>query len=305
MKKKIVLFTAIAGMGYLIFSSHAAGPAKAGYDCTGAEAGGTGSYANPTGCSAGSGCHSTSATSSITATLELDSAGIATTHYKGGTTYTIKLTGNNASGNTLPRYGFQITCMKGTTTAATVSSAGTFATTGLPASTHIVPPGTYTQLTVAEHDAPIAQTGTSFTETFTWTAPVSGTGNISFWGAANFVNFNGSADPGDIWNTTSIDISEWPTVNAVAIVNNNSKIKAFPNPVTNILNLQLTDAQAGTYNVQAFDITGNCASNENIEINGINQVANLNTSNWAPGVYQVIVTKEGKSMTTSIVKNAQ
>ena len=290
-------------MSGLIFSSYETGPALNGYDCTGAESAGTGSFANPTGCSAtGVSCHSTSATSTVTVALELDSSGIATTHYRPGKIYTIKLTGTNGTGTTFPAYGFQIAALKGTASAATNSDAGTFATTGLPTSTHVQPPGANTALTVAEHSAPLTLTGTSFSESFTWTAPTTNVGSISFWGAANFVTGSTIVISGDLWNTNHITIPIWPSTESVGSLSDELAIKAFPNPVTNNLNLQLDNAQPGTYSLQVFNLNGSAFLNQTIEVNSVSQATGINTSDWAPGLYSVVVEKDGSRKTTMVVK---
>ncbi len=297
MKKKILLFSISAVIGALIFQSYAAGPARSGYDCTGAEAGGTGTFANPTGCSAGGGCHSTSATTGISAALELDSAGVAVTSYKGGMTYTVKLTGTNTTSTTFPKYGFQIAAMKGSAIASTVSDAGTWATTGLPASTHIAAPSSSgTLLTVAEQSSAIALSGGSFTKSFSWTAPAAGTGTISIWSAVNFVNGNTGADNSDKWNTNHIVLNE-ETASSTGVqqVANTLTIKAFPNPVSNMLNLQ-TD-EAGTYSAQVYDLNGRSITAASFSGNG-----SINAANWAPGMYQVVITKEGQSQVIPVVK---
>ena len=283
MKKRFLLLTAIAGMGYLVFSSASAGPARAGYDCTGAESAGTGSFANPTGCMSGGGCHGSAATGTITVALELDSAGVATTHYRPGKTYTIKITGTNGTGTT------------------TESDAGTWSSS-VPASTHVQAPGTYTQLTVAEHSSAISVSGTSFTQSFTWTAPTSNVGSISFWGAANFVNGNTNADAGDKWNTNHIQIDIWPSTLSVADISSEFTVNAFPNPATTNLNLQLANAQPGTYTVQVFSMNGSLVAAQNMEVNSASQPTNINTSNWATGLYNVVIEKDGSRKSLMVVR---
>ena len=185
MKKKILLFTLCGSIAVIGFSSYHAGAARNGYDCTGAESAGTGSFANPTGCYAGGGCHSSAATSTISVAIEMDSTGgVPTTMYKPGNTYTVKITGTATSGS-FPKYGFQLNALKGTASTTSNADAGTWTTTGLPTNTQCTAPGSYTQLTVMEQSTAIALSGSSFTQTFTWTAPAAGTGTISFWGAAN------------------------------------------------------------------------------------------------------------------------
>ncbi len=299
MKKKILLFTAITGLGSLAISSYHLGPARSGYDCTGAEAMGTGSFANPTGCSAtGSACHNTSATTSLGVAIELDSAGVPTTHYKGGLTYTVKITGT-ATGTTNTHFGFQLNALKGTASATSNADAGTWAATGLPAGTQRTVPGTYTQLTCMEQSSTQTLSGGSFSESFSWTAPVTGTGSISFWGAANFVNNNTGADAGDVWNTNHVVINEWPSATtSIATIANGMTINAYPNPFTNSFNLQ-TD-NTGTYSIQVYDFSGRNLVNEQITINGA--PVSINSGNWATGLYQVVLEKDGTRQIIPVIK---
>ena len=294
MKKKILLFTAIAGLTTIAFSSYHSGAANNGYDCTGAET--AGSLGNFTSC-AHSGCHGAAATPTIGVAIELDSAGgVPTTHYKAGLTYTVKITGTNGTGNTLPKYGFQLAAIKGTSAIATVADAGTFATTGLPASTHITAPQSgATLLTIAEQSLAISVSGTTFTESFTWTAPASGTGAISFWGAVNFVNGNALADTADKNNTNSVSINEWSTT-GVANVNNTIGMTVYPNPVVNTLNIRLDNA-AGNYDVAVIDLNGRVITTDNITAS-----TSISTANWAAGMYYVVVKGNGATKTVAVVK---
>ena len=223
MKKKILLFTLIAGLGYLAFSSYSAGPGSNAYDCTGADA--ATASGNPTGCSSGGGCHSATANAGIALTLEIDSAGImvsstpGTGHYTPGVTYTIKITGVNNTTSNLPKWGFQVAATKGTVamSASTISNAGTLQSTGLPTNVHYVAAtGTSSSFyaNVVEHSARLSPssgtggTGTVYTESFTWVAPVAGTGAVSLWSVLQGVNNNGNADAGDLWNNNQLILNE-------------------------------------------------------------------------------------------------
>lgn len=290
---------AIAGMSYLVFSSHSAGPGLVGYDCTGAESAGTGTLANPTGCT----CHSPNALSSIKVILELDSAGVTTTHYKPGMSYSIKITGTDSSGLSLPKYGFQVAALEGTVSTATEYDAGTFATTGLPAGTHIAPPiATYMQLTVAEHSMPLTLTGTSFSQSFAWTAPASGVGSISIWGAANFVTGLGGASPSDHWNTAKTDISEWHSTENVSKITSEFVVNAYPNPVTDKMNLKIENAVPGYYALQVYNINGTFAAQILLEVNGANLTKSIDVSNWVPGLYNLVFEKDGKRKSLFVLK---
>jgi hypothetical protein len=303
MKKRILLFTAVAGMATFMMTSgtNGAGNGK-GYDCTGAETG----LGNVSGCSA-SGCHGTTATTGITVAMELDSAGVATTHYVPGHTYTVKITGTNTTSNSLPIFGFQVSCIKGSTTLDTPVNAGTFATTGLPASVRYTAAqaGNFV-CNVIEHGSPISATtgggatGSTYVESFNWTAPAAGTGTISFWGCLMGCNGDNGRG-GDFWNTTQITITERATTE-VGSVTNEMKVTAYPNPTTTNLNVQLNNAQAGTYSLIVSDINGKSIVTDNITVNGTSSTTNINTSNWAAGVYHIVLQKEGFSKTISVVK---
>ncbi|MFI5196827.1 MAG: T9SS type A sorting domain-containing protein [Chitinophagales bacterium] len=303
MKKRILLFTAVAGMATAMLTSGRLGAgAESGYNATGSETG----LGNINGCKAG-GCHGTTPTTGITVALELDSAGVATTHYKGGMTYTVKISGVNTTTNTLPRFGFQVSCIQGSTAVTTPVNAGTFASTGLPASVrYTAANATYYVCNMIEHSAAIVATsgtggsGTTYVESFSWTAPAAGTGTISFWGALNAVNYDNTVG-GDFWNTTSKVINEWATT-SVANVSNDISIKAYPNPATSNLNIQLDNAQEGAYSLQVFDLNGRIVTNENITVTGTSHTTNINTGSWASGLYNVVLQKDGFSKTIPVVK---
>ena len=93
MKRKSILFIALLSALSIVLSSYYTGVGTSyGLDCTGAETG----LNNPMGCSLSGSCYShTLNQTRINVSLELDSAGAPTTHYIGGLTYTVKLTGIN------------------------------------------------------------------------------------------------------------------------------------------------------------------------------------------------------------------
>ncbi len=303
MKKRILLFTLAAGMGGLVLMSNSHGPAGSGYSCTGAET----DNGNPAGCSAtGSSCHGTAATTGITVAIQLDSVGVPTTHYKGGMTYTVKLTGTNTTTNTLPKFGFQIASMLGTTATATPTNEGTWSTT-LPSGTHEVMAsssgGNFLLNIVEQASSQFATTlsgatGATYVETFTWTAPSTGTGTISFWAAVNAVNADALANAGDLWNTNHVTINEWVHTAGVNEISNEFTVSAFPNPTVNTLTINVNNA--GNYSVEVYDINGRIVVTENMEVS--NSAKSLNTSNWIPGMYQVVISKDGVYKVVSVAK---
>lgn len=220
MKKRNVTFFLALGISYLAFVSYKTGPANNGYDCTGAETG----LGNPTGC-AGASCHGTTATTGITLAVEVDTVGgTPVTQYKPGITYTIKITGTNTTANTLPKYGFQATVIKGSVAATTPVNAGTLQQTGLPAGVayRSASPGNYV-CNIVEHSSPLNPTtgtggnGTTYVQSFTWTAPAAGTGTVSVWAVLNAVNNDLNNSTADKWNTNHTTLTEMVTPAAAPV----------------------------------------------------------------------------------------
>jgi hypothetical protein len=303
MKKRILLMTTLAAFGYITLTSSNNGGGF-GQGADGTKASGTALTC------AHSGCHGSSTLTTVT--VELDSASTPVTHYIHGHSYTLKITGTNTGTTSLPRFGFQITVVKaaGAGTSSAVN-AGTMASTGLPTNVrYTTASATLGPLVdVVEHSAPIVATsgtggsGTTYVESIPWTAPAtSGTGSVVIYGCVNAVNFNGNADANDHYNSaTPVTITELiPT--EVASVPNAVEVKAFPNPVTNSLNVQLTNTQAGIYALKVFDLSGNCIVNETLEVNNLNLTKSINTTNWATGMYEVVVENNGGTQVIPVVK---
>lgn len=294
MKKKILLITSVVAIGSCFLSSYKEGPASyGGYDCTGAEVATTGATAT-TGCYASRTCHNSTASTTITCTIKLDSAGgVSTTRYVPGMTYTVTMTGNNTSGSNT-YYGFQLTSIKGTASAATVTNAGTFASTGLPAHVQLTPPQSgFTFLNILEHSAAISAGGSTFTQSFVWTAPAAGTGNISFWGACNWVNNDGAASSADIWNTGSLQVTEEAPL-SINAVTNAENISAYPNPVSGMLSIAINGEQ-GEYQVVAYDLGGKMMMGETINTSN-SGIAGINTASWRTGMYYIHIIKNGNTV---------
>ena len=124
--------------------------------------------------------------------------------------YQVKIVGTNNSFRKLPVFGFQLTCIKGDSSAIIASNAGKWDTTNLPIKTQFTPnwPGVF-DVDILEQNDRIAATsgtgahGTVYSETFNWTAPSTYIGKLSFWGVINASN-NDTRIGGDFWNSDSI-----------------------------------------------------------------------------------------------------
>jgi hypothetical protein len=268
MKKRTILYCLVGLCCYFIISSYSAGPGTNGYDCTGAET----ALGNPTGCTT---CHGSTATAGIAVSLTLDSAGgVTTTHYKGGMTYTVTIKGTNNTTSTLPKFGLQIGSILGTSAVATPTNAGTWSTT-CPVGTHYAAPSAGNMVVgVVEHNTKLPPTtgtggnGSTYVESFVWTAPASGTGAISFWGVLNAINNNGSADAGDLWNLNHVTINEWTSSgNAVNEISPNQfNVSVFPNPASDYINLTYKLDSKSVVSIKLINLNGQAVAellNEN------------------------------------------
>ncbi len=286
MKKRILLFTATAAIIGLTLTSESSGPARS------VAGNRTGAKGSSTSCGTTSaGCHNgTAAATAVTITV--DSGSTAVTRYVPGMTYIVKIHGTNTS--SLMHFGFEFASVSGTGTSQI--QAGT--ASGFPTN---VAADVTSGLTIVEHHAALAATSAGvYDVSFTWAAPATGVGNITLYSTLNaVVGDDNVSDAADASNNTSLVLTQEAASTSVASVTSNITMSAFPNPVTNELHLAITEA--GTYSVQAYDMSGRSVSNENITVNGA--PASINTANWATGMYIVEVSKNGSSQFLHIVKN--
>ena len=289
MKKRILLLTAVAGFMYVTFTSESGGPAHSGV-------GGnrTGAQATVTNCGGSVGavsCHGTGAGTSVTITV--DSGTTAVTHYKPGLTYTVKVHGTNTA--SLPKFGFEFAAVSGTGGAQV--QAGTFPAPTAPI--YADPLGT---LTFIEHGNTLtgAPAGT-YDASFQWTAPATNMGTLTLYCTINAVNGNAIVDAADISGNDSLKLLSWASLETASVLENLS-INANPNPTTANLNLQMENAQPGSYNLQVFNMNGSLVASQHVEVNTASQSTTINTTNWATGLYNVVIEKDGSHKSLLVVK---
>ena len=292
MKKSFLLLPLIAGLAYVTLSSNSAGyPANR-----------TGSDGNTatTGCG-GAGCHGSASTSGISGTILFDSAGTGTmvTSYKPGVTYIIRFgAANTVIGSTLPKFGFQVS----TVSATTNLQAGRFGAP-LPGSDTVLFGGRL----ILTHTTPWASSGTgglgSVDSThISWTAPAAGTGTVKVYAVINAVDNDNSATASDKWNSITASITEQVDHTGVGAIANGVSIVAFPNPASANLSLQLNNAQAGTYNVLVYDMSGKVMATQSVDVACNSSVSVIDMHSFAAGMYHVAVEKDGLVTTQSVIK---
>ncbi len=293
----------------IILSSYYTGVGTSyGLDCTGAETG----LNNPMVCSLFGSCHShTLNQTRINVSLELDSSGVPTTHYIGGMTYSIKLTGINTTRDSLPFFGFQVTSIIGDTQAVSPTNAGTWQSP-FPTGTHYCPPqpGSFVLGLMEQNIAPPpisgnGDSGSVYQIAINWIAPPAGTGTISFWGVLNAIN-NDFNYTGDNYNNNHIAIYEWSP--AVGIENQISQEKlnfsCFPNPASDFINLMYELDEKSNVIINIYDLNGKKIMNvQNEIVNAGQHRVKANVSNLGKGTYLVSADLGGKVVVKKLVCN--
>ncbi len=282
MKKTTLLLTAAAGLAYVVMSSNSGGPAAAGANYTGAK----GSVGSCSGCHTGS--------TAPTMSIRVDSVGgVQVTKYVAGMTYTVTVTGTHTI-NT--KFGFQYAAVTGV--GAAQVQAGTFGTS-LPAQTA---KRTVSSISIIEQTSAITGTtsggSTTFSKSFTWTAPAAGAGDVKMYLTVNAVNGNGNDDGSDHSANTIVTLPMRPATTAVAEIANKIGLNAYPNPTSTILNIET--AGNGNYTAHVIDMAGRIVNITNLT--ATNGAASINTASWTPGTYRVVVSGNGTSETATVVK---
>lgn len=219
---------------------------------TGAPAGYTGSPADGQTCGS---CHGVTTTEAN----NVLSSNVPVTGYVPGQTYTITVT---ISGTTA-RKGFEVSPQNAN--GQLVGSVAAGSGSKLLNSKYIT------------HSS--AKTSTSSVWTFSWTAPAAGTGNVNFYGA--FVNGYNNV------SKQTLTIPEQASTNITELAQTNL-FNVFPNPVKNILQVDISLAKADVVTIQLVSIDGKINETvfEQALKPGQQQVTiGINESKYPTGVY--------------------
>jgi hypothetical protein len=134
------------------------------------------------------------------------------------------------------------------------------------------------------------QSTTLNTNTFQaeWTAPASGSGNITFYLSGNAVNNSGST-AGDQAVSNSAVFTE-NTVSTSGLENLGISLDIFPNPTVENLTLMLNSDETKDLTINIYNQNGQNVLSENVTVqNGENRF-NFEVANYATGVYFVEIT---------------
>lgn len=240
-------------------------------------------------CNAG-GCHTGSPVVQETGWITSTIPGAG---YTPGNTYTITATATSGS---LVRFGFEI-------------SAQT--STGLQAGTNIITDVTNTRLAGAANPKYVTHTTTgsnaattpgSKTWSYNWTAPLSGTGTVTFFGAFNCTN-NSNSTAGDVVHLSSLIVSEDITGSWTSAADESYSFDIYPNPASEQITLSLIPKQSMKYTAQLVDVNGRAVKYLLTDevISGSEKTLLLNVEDVEPGIYFLMLRSEESAAAKRII----
>ena len=220
-------------------------------------------------------CHSTS--SEITTSMSLsikDVNGDDVTSYLPGQVYRVKI--SHIAAGAPDQYGFQMLALIDSDES---DVAGFSNPTG------------NTQIATANNRQYIEQNGSSTESSFEadWTAPIEGSGNVTFYFSGNAVDGNNmnSGDGADTGSTTIVEAPTSDVSNAFY-----AELQIFPNPSNGIFNIAGINNSEATF--ELYDLLGARVMSKSI----LGQAIDLGA--FSDGVYLLRIQNEKQSITKKI-----
>lgn len=249
MRKPLLLTLSVAAVAALTtLQSNQNGPASNGNQATGAPGSGT----------ACTSCHAGGSYGTMTIDIEMRTdSGTTVSEYVPGYDYEVAISVNHSSG-TPSGFGAQIVPLAD----ADNSLAGSWSNQSDNAKLTTTGNGRV----YLEHKAKSATN--EFTAT--WTAPTTGTGDVTFYMAGNAVNGN-NATNGDNAVLDNVTFSEVipDTANGISQLDED-KIKLFPNPAVNTITIQSSSDYVEIYNLKGELVIAQNLKNKMIDLSSLN-----------------------------------
>lgn len=239
-------------------------------DGSGAPGGVSGSPGDNYNTCSKSGCHTGFV---VTAIPGIITSNIPVTGYMPGHTYTITATCTQAG---ISKWGFEISPQ---------SPNGTLL--GIPVITNSITTK-ITSFKYVTHRTAGNSGANSKTWSFNWIAPIMGTGDVTFYGAFNYANNNGSAS-GDHIHTSTLIVSEATATSVNNVIEQETSFNVYPNPVTTASQVSLYMKEPGSVHLSFLNTIGQVVReicNEK-NVNG-SFIYNFNKNDFpSPGIYFV------------------
>jgi len=238
-------------------------------------------------------CHNTSSTIQVTLDIEvMDDTGAEITEYIPEQTYDVKVTLNSNGSQTPAAFGFQLLCLK-----APLNVPGdNWDAYANPSSNVRIAVASSNGRQYAEHKGPSSENEFMVE----WTAPAVGTGTITLYSCGNGVNGNESSG-GDHAACNQLELTEGDPLSSKDLSEDVS-LNIFPNPVENVLSLEINSEISGPFDVRIYNLFGQLVKMDQIELtNGLNTTV-MNVNDLPEGSYLLQVTDGVKMTTRKIVK---
>lgn len=267
----------------VLFQSRSAGPAEvANLQVSGAP-GSTGDM----GTCANSGCHVDGA---LNASLEVSfttTSSEAVTEYQPGTEYFVDLM--ISADQTFAGSGFQIIAMD-----ENEESIGTWNSLPGAAQTSELNGRTY-----AEHNQNLTNGPTLWQ--LNWTAPVEGSGAVTFYAAALANNNNGNT-AGDGVATTNFTISEFGVSSTNNANQDLTSMLISPNLIVDQVNVSVFSKRSGDFDLNIITTSGQLVYAENINLQVGENQKSLDLGQLGQGLYFLQIRGENQVMTQRVIK---
>ncbi len=203
---------------------------------------------------------------------------IPATGYIAGQTYTMTLTTTGGGGSA--KKGFSVTCEDGS-----ANHMGTF----------VITDATNTS-SFDDHVSHLAAGNTLTTWSFDWTAPASGSGDVTFYASLLFDGYGGG-----VVNASQMYSEE--TVSSVNDLAAKNGLKVYPNPVVDQLNIEMPEISGNEVGVTIFSSNGQVVyTNDSYLVNSLS-TSSIDVSNLETGMYIINITSENQTFTNRFIVN--
>ena len=286
MKKKILLFTSVTLFTAAIFMSNAGGPAHISWqNRTGSD--GTTNHCGTAGCHVTPGSYTSLPPEIRVWTIPLQND---TSYYIPADTYQIII---DCQSVTAPKWGFQVSASYND---GSYHPAGTFFYTN--GNLHDT---TINGFQIVEPNTAQTILNSSIGMVMNWVAPADTTiDSVTFYCTINLVNGD-NLPTGDNYTNFKRTLRRSGYVASVKKLAAEIKCTAYPNPVTDQLNISIEDAEKGNYDIRVFDINGKVVEAQTAAV-GSSYKGSVNTSAWAKGIYHLQLRKGDAQKTIAITK---
>ena len=223
----------------------------------------------------------------VTLDIEVSKNGNPVTSYVPGENYDVKVVINDAAGSP-SAYGFQMVAEINADNSSTNSWSN--------------PSGNAKTASTSDGRSYVEQDGASNSNEFsaTWTAPASGSGDVTFYSCGNGVNANGMTS-GDGAACNNITLSEDTESSILEASTDATRMLLQPNPVISDFQVLTHSNTNGNFELSILTLDGKQLSQQNVVISN-GRSSSVMVSNLSPGYYLVKVQDEQTTMVSKMLK---